>query len=100
MQAHKFVGVNDPAARNCVEDIRSAKSPEEAARMGRTMERQCPDLVWLQILVVMMFIGLKLYCSAVQPNMFTVLNMGICHTFLACSFEECPMFTRLIVIHY
>ncbi|KAL6997208.1 hypothetical protein U1Q18_007330 [Sarracenia purpurea var. burkii] len=45
-QAHKFVGVDNPAARNCVENIRSAKSPEEAARMGRIMQRQNPDLDW------------------------------------------------------
>jgi predicted NAD-dependent protein-ADP-ribosyltransferase YbiA (DUF1768 family) len=47
LQAHKFVGVNDPLARECVEKIKSAKSPEEAARMGRTMEKKRPDLVWL-----------------------------------------------------
>ncbi|KAK9292919.1 hypothetical protein L1049_020900 [Liquidambar formosana] len=43
-QAHKFVGVNDPVARDCVEGIKSAKSPEEAAQMGRTIQRQRPDL--------------------------------------------------------
>lgn len=49
IQAHKFLGVNDDEARNCVEAIRSAKSPEEAARMGRKMQRQHPDLVCFQI---------------------------------------------------
>lgn len=33
-------------ARDGVENIKSAKSPEEAARIGRSMQRQQPDLVW------------------------------------------------------
>ncbi|KAI6682619.1 hypothetical protein NL676_036500 [Syzygium grande] len=41
-QAHKFVGVDNSLARACVEDIKSAKSPEEAARMGRSLQRQHP----------------------------------------------------------
>lgn len=32
-------------ARDCVENIKSAKSPEEAARIGRSMQRKRPDLV-------------------------------------------------------
>lgn len=36
-------------ARDCVENIKSAKSPEEAARIGRSMQRQHPDLVWFYI---------------------------------------------------
>lgn len=33
-------------AWECVENIKSAKSPEEAARIGRSIQRQQPDLVW------------------------------------------------------
>lgn len=44
-QAQKFVGVDDPVARNCLDDIKHARSPEEAARIGRRMQRQRPDLV-------------------------------------------------------
>ncbi|KAJ1443570.1 YbiA-like superfamily [Sesbania bispinosa] len=39
-QAHKFVGVDDTSAQECVEMIKSAKSPEEAARIGRSMQRE------------------------------------------------------------
>ncbi|CAI8613276.1 unnamed protein product [Vicia faba] len=44
-QAHKFVGVDDTAARDCIERIKSSKSPEEAARMGRSMQKKRPDLI-------------------------------------------------------
>lgn len=64
MQAHKFWGVNNAEARNCAEAIRSAKSPEEAARMGRTMQRQHPDLVWFQIPIAIICIHFLLDCSA------------------------------------
>ncbi|XP_008443687.2 riboflavin biosynthesis protein PYRR, chloroplastic-like [Cucumis melo] len=44
-QAHKFVGVDDPAAQECVEKIKSASSPEEATRIARLLQKQHPDLV-------------------------------------------------------
>ncbi|CAL5363133.1 unnamed protein product [Camellia sinensis] len=74
-QAHKFVGVNDPVARNCVEDIRSAKSPEEAARMGRTMQRQHPDLVrsdWESVKIDVMYKALKCKFS-IYPHLNSML---------------------------
>jgi len=37
--------VDDPLAQDCVEMIKSAKSPEEAARIGRSMQKQKPYLV-------------------------------------------------------
>ncbi|KAL5555979.1 hypothetical protein UlMin_038215 [Ulmus minor] len=43
-QAQKFFGVNDPVVRDCVLKIKSAKSPEEAAWIGRSMQGQHPDL--------------------------------------------------------
>ncbi|XP_024626911.1 riboflavin biosynthesis protein PYRR, chloroplastic isoform X2 [Medicago truncatula] len=43
-QAHKFVGVDDATAKDCLEKIKSVKSPEEAARIGRSIQRQRPDL--------------------------------------------------------
>lgn len=52
MQAHKFVGVNNPDVGNFIEDIACARSPEEAARMGRRIQRQRPDLVCLSNSVV------------------------------------------------
>lgn len=47
MQANKFVGVNNPVAKKVLDNIKSAKSPEEAARLGRKIQRQHPDLVLL-----------------------------------------------------
>ncbi|KAK6911750.1 Bacterial bifunctional deaminase-reductase, C-terminal [Dillenia turbinata] len=44
-QASKFLRVEDPFAKECFENIKSAKSPEEAARMGRKIQRQCPHLL-------------------------------------------------------
>ncbi|XP_073315783.1 riboflavin biosynthesis protein PYRR, chloroplastic isoform X2 [Primulina huaijiensis] len=61
-QAHKFVRVDDPVGKNCFEDIKNAKSPEEAARLGRKMQRQCPDLVrsdWESIKINVMYRALK-----------------------------------------
>ncbi|KAG2650893.1 hypothetical protein PVAP13_1NG239300 [Panicum virgatum] len=44
-QAHKFVGVDNPQARTIVQEIKLAKSPEEAARIGRTRQKRFPELV-------------------------------------------------------
>nr|CAB3449768.1 unnamed protein product [Digitaria exilis] len=50
-QAHKFVGVDNPQARTIVQDIKLAKSPEEAARIGRTRQKEFPELVCLNIML-------------------------------------------------
>ena len=44
-QAQKFGGVDDPAATSAMEAIRAAASPEEAARIGRTLQRTNPSLI-------------------------------------------------------
>ncbi|KAL1159049.1 hypothetical protein V6Z11_A08G264700 [Gossypium hirsutum] len=44
-QANKFIGVSNPLAQDCIDKIKSAKSPEEAARMGRLTQRRHPHLV-------------------------------------------------------
>ena len=44
-QAQKFGGVDDPAATSAMEAIRAASSPEEAARIGRTLQRTNPSLI-------------------------------------------------------
>lgn len=49
LQAQKFVGVKHELAQECVHNIRLAKSPEVAARLGRTLARQRPDLVRAQL---------------------------------------------------
>ncbi|KAF7817738.1 riboflavin biosynthesis protein PYRR, chloroplastic isoform X1 [Senna tora] len=74
-QAHKFVGVIDLYAQNCVERIKSAKSPEEAARMGRSMQRQRPDLVrseWDNIKIEVMYRALKCKFS-IYPHLNSML---------------------------
>uniref|UniRef100_A0A453Q3B9 5-amino-6-(5-phosphoribosylamino)uracil reductase n=1 Tax=Aegilops tauschii subsp. strangulata TaxID=200361 RepID=A0A453Q3B9_AEGTS len=50
-QAHKFVGVDNPQANDIVQEIKQARSPEEAARIGRTRQREFPELVYLNILL-------------------------------------------------
>lgn len=44
-QAQKFYGVKDTEAASIIERIRQAKSPEEAAKIGRTAERLSPHTV-------------------------------------------------------
>lgn len=61
-QAHKFTGVADPVAQKHIEDIKNAKSPEEAARLGRRLQKQRPDLVrpdWNSIKLDVMYKALK-----------------------------------------
>ncbi|XP_015875805.3 riboflavin biosynthesis protein PYRR, chloroplastic [Ziziphus jujuba] len=74
-QAHKFFGVNDPVAQDCVENIKSAKSPEEAARIGRSMQRKHPDLVrsdWETVKIDVMYRALKCKFS-IYPHLNSML---------------------------
>ncbi|RDX72132.1 Riboflavin biosynthesis protein PYRR, chloroplastic [Mucuna pruriens] len=74
-QAHKFVGVDDPLAQDCVERIKSAKSPEEAARIGRSMQRQKPDLIrsdWENIKIDVMYRALRCKFS-IYPHLNSML---------------------------
>ncbi|KAK3002749.1 hypothetical protein RJ639_017879 [Escallonia herrerae] len=74
-QANKFVGMDDPVARNCVEDIRAARSPEEAARMGRKIQGQRPDLVrsdWESVKIDVMYKALKCKFS-IYPHLSYML---------------------------
>ncbi|KAJ8773060.1 hypothetical protein K2173_028237 [Erythroxylum novogranatense] len=74
-QANKFIGVNDPAAKDCIEKIKSAKSPEEAARMGRSMQRQRPDLVrsdWEDVKIDIMYKALRCKFS-IYPHLNSML---------------------------
>ncbi|XP_009778198.1 riboflavin biosynthesis protein PYRR, chloroplastic [Nicotiana sylvestris] len=61
-QAQKFVGASDPVAKSCMEEIQCAKSPEEAARIGRRIQRQQPNLVrpdWESVKIDAMYKALK-----------------------------------------
>ncbi|KAM7279590.1 hypothetical protein ACFE04_006724 [Oxalis oulophora] len=74
-QAHKYIGVDDPAARDCVERIRCAKSPEEAARMGRSFQRRHPDIVrsdWDSLKIDIMYKALKCKFS-IYPHLNSML---------------------------
>ncbi|KAL3630919.1 hypothetical protein CASFOL_023903 [Castilleja foliolosa] len=74
-QAQKFVGLNDPVAKKCLEEIKNAKSPEEAARLGRTTQRQRPDLVrsdWDSVKTDIMYRALKCKFS-MYPNLTSML---------------------------
>ncbi|KAG8380317.1 hypothetical protein BUALT_Bualt06G0003100 [Buddleja alternifolia] len=74
-QAHKFVGLDDPVAKSCLEQIKNAKSPEEAARLGRRTQRQRPDLVrsdWESVKTDIMYRALK--CKFLTyPNLTSML---------------------------
>lgn len=74
-QAHKFYGVQDPAAQECFQAIKSAKSPEEAARIGRKIQRQRPDLVrpdWETAKIDVMYRALKAKFS-IYPHLNSML---------------------------
>lgn len=61
-QAQKFAGVQDPEAKLLIEEIWSAASPEEAARLGRTAQRTKPNLIahdWETAKLFVMYAGLK-----------------------------------------
>ncbi|KAJ4890431.1 hypothetical protein Rs2_30179 [Raphanus sativus] len=74
-QANKFVGVENPLAHDCVEKIRTAKSPEEAALIGRSKQRQQPELVrsdWEDVKIEVMYMALKCKFST-YPHLKTML---------------------------
>ncbi|CAI9090880.1 OLC1v1025756C1 [Oldenlandia corymbosa var. corymbosa] len=74
-QAQKFVGVTDPRAQECLNEIKSARSPEEAARIGRKIQRQCPHLVrgdWELVKIDIMYNALK--CKfTIYPHLNSML---------------------------
>lgn len=61
-QAHKFVGLNGQCTAEIIEQIKFAKSPEEAARIGRNLQRKHPELVrpdWESVKIDVMYKALK-----------------------------------------
>ncbi|XP_010426181.1 PREDICTED: riboflavin biosynthesis protein PYRR, chloroplastic [Camelina sativa] len=74
-QANKFVGVENPMAHDCVEKIRTARSPEEAALIGRSTLRQKPELVrsdWEDVKIEVMYMALKCKFST-YPHLKSML---------------------------
>jgi diaminohydroxyphosphoribosylaminopyrimidine deaminase/5-amino-6-(5-phosphoribosylamino)uracil reductase len=61
-QAQKFAGVDTPAARTVFEAIRTAQTPEAAARLGRAAQRTAPETVradWEGVKVAVMRAALR-----------------------------------------
>ncbi|TYI71150.1 hypothetical protein E1A91_D08G274400v1 [Gossypium mustelinum] len=74
-QANKFIGVSNPLAQDCIDKIKSAKSPEEAARMGRLTQRRQPHLVrsdWESVKIDVMYRALKCKFS-IYPHLNSML---------------------------
>ncbi|KAI3694255.1 hypothetical protein L1987_77218 [Smallanthus sonchifolius] len=74
-QAHKFVGSSNPNARSYIEAIHSAKSPEEAAWLGRRTQREHPDMVradWERVKTEVMYKALKCKFS-IYPHLNSML---------------------------
>eukprot|EP00252_Welwitschia_mirabilis_P018876 TRINITY_DN4235_c0_g1_i1.p1 TRINITY_DN4235_c0_g1~~TRINITY_DN4235_c0_g1_i1.p1 ORF type:complete len:588 (-),score=105.65 TRINITY_DN4235_c0_g1_i1:216-1979(-) len=74
-QAQKFEGVQDERAQDCIQKIKSAESPEEAARIGRSLERQCPHSVrqnWESVKIDVMYGALKAKFST-YPHLASLL---------------------------
>ncbi|XP_017624149.1 riboflavin biosynthesis protein PYRR, chloroplastic isoform X1 [Gossypium arboreum] len=74
-QANKFIGVINPLAQDCIDKIKSAKSPEEAARMGRLTQRRHPHLVrsdWESVKIDVMYRALKCKFS-IYPHLNSML---------------------------
>ncbi|XP_008775896.2 riboflavin biosynthesis protein PYRR, chloroplastic [Phoenix dactylifera] len=75
-QAHKFVGVDSPQAKDFIEQIKLAKSPEEAARLGRKLQREHPELVrpdWESVKIEVMYRALKCKFS-MHPHLKSMLR--------------------------
>lgn len=76
------MGVNDPAAKDCIEKIKSAKSPEEAARMGRLMQKQRPDLVCSFVLLTEIQIGVRTDLMILYEEQELILLLTYVHMIL------------------
>ncbi|WOL12813.1 riboflavin biosynthesis protein PYRR, chloroplastic isoform X1 [Canna indica] len=77
-QAHKFVGVDNPLAKDAFEQIKTAKSPEEASQKGRRLQREHPELVradWESAKIDVMYRALRCKFST-YPH----LNAMLCST--------------------
>ncbi|KAG6470536.1 riboflavin biosynthesis protein PYRR, chloroplastic-like [Zingiber officinale] len=74
-QAQKFAGVDDRLAKDAYEEIKTAKSPEEASRKGRRLQRQHPDMVradWESAKIDVMYRALKCKFST-YPDLSAML---------------------------
>ncbi len=61
-QAQKFAGVDSAAARKTFDAVRTARTPEAAAKLGRAAQRDAPDTVrtdWERVKVDVMRTALR-----------------------------------------
>ncbi|XP_028548303.1 riboflavin biosynthesis protein PYRR, chloroplastic isoform X5 [Dendrobium catenatum] len=78
-QAQKFLGVDNPLAKGLIEQIKSARSPEEAARIGRKVQREQPELVhpdWDTVKIDVMYRGLRCKFS-MHPHLNSLLRSTV-----------------------
>eukprot|EP00897_Mesotaenium_endlicherianum_P002400 jgi/Mesen1/2188/ME000152S01278 len=78
-QAQKFAGVDHPLSAKTIEDIRAAESPEEAARIGRRMERRVPESVqkdWGSVKLTVMEAALRQKFSTYPALRALLLSTG------------------------
>ncbi|KAG0491117.1 hypothetical protein HPP92_007980 [Vanilla planifolia] len=75
-QAQKFAGVNNSLAKELIKQIKCARSPEEAARIGRKNAEEHPELVrrdWESIKVDVMYSALRCKFS-LHPHLNALLR--------------------------
>ncbi|KAH0467846.1 hypothetical protein IEQ34_002879 [Dendrobium chrysotoxum] len=75
-QAQKFLGVDNPLAKGLIEQIKCTRSPEEAARIGRKVQREQPELVhpdWDTVKIDVMYRGLRCKFS-MHPHLNSLLR--------------------------
>jgi diaminohydroxyphosphoribosylaminopyrimidine deaminase/5-amino-6-(5-phosphoribosylamino)uracil reductase len=79
-QSQKFAGVDHPDAAALVESISAALSPEEAAQLGRRVERERPELVrpdWADAKRAVMLAALRAkFSSHVGPRAMLLSTAG------------------------
>lgn len=74
-QAQKFEGVQDPLALDRRRQIQAAESPEKAARLGRILAKQRPDLIrsdWDKAKLEVMYTALRSKFSS-HPSLKSLL---------------------------
>ncbi|KAI0524558.1 hypothetical protein KFK09_003932 [Dendrobium nobile] len=78
-QAQKFLGVDNPLAKGLIEQIKCTRSPEEAARIGRKVQREQPELVhpdWDTVKIDVMYRGLRCKFS-MHPHLNSLLRSTV-----------------------
>ncbi|KAK8916434.1 hypothetical protein KSP39_PZI023334 [Platanthera zijinensis] len=78
-QAQKFMGIDKPLAKDFIQQIKRARSPEEAARIGRKVQKERSELVhpdWEEMKVDVMHRGLRCKFS-IHPHLNSLLRSTV-----------------------